>query len=366
VLYRFLSLFGVVAHIGDAITGPFRLARPRTQPVAGTARVPGSLLLGVVLGLAAIGSLAGAGYADANKYSTAYTIARLTDGTSRGGKDYATVAGSLYDSWVDETDRSSGKYLFTFYLLGDTVGSGSDMRWIVVKSSIPAADMRIKVRASSDGRVALTGMLSDDSADVASMRRTLAEPLLNVDPNLVLQEGETPTKAEVFYTLAAICGVIGGLLLLSWLMTMLVGYVVFRPLGSLQRLSASGGSGLLPVRVTGLIAGYSNGTRARQLRAELRVPPADPASGAPPIDLSWPTRRRGPTGVRLTPGVTRVVLGTAYPFTGPRPAIKARFGRFDIVLCFDNEPARDAAFDQFRISGGLIVGPDGASASNAG
>jgi hypothetical protein len=57
-----------------------------------------------------------------------------------------------------------------------------------------------------------------------------------------------------------------------------------------------------------------------------------------------------------------MILGTAYPVTGARPAIKARFGRYDIVISFESEVARDAAFDQIRATGGLTYSPNGAAA----
>jgi hypothetical protein len=98
----------------------------------------------------------------------------------------------------------------------------------------------------------------------------------------------------------------------------------------------------------------------------LRVPPIDPAAGEPPIDLVWQSSRSGPTGIRLTPGVTGIVMGRSYPVTGSRPAMKVRFGRFDLIVSFDNELARDAAFDQIRRSARLQPSPDGASASIPG
>jgi hypothetical protein len=358
---RLLSMFGFVAHIGDLVTSPFRLASPSSVLRAGTARIPGSVVVAVLLGMAALASFTGATYAETNKEPTAYTIYQLTNGGERGGRDYAAVTGSLYDVWVDESDQASGDYKFTYYLLGEPDATGANPNWIVVKSTISAAQMRLKVQASPDGRVTLTGMLTYDSAAVSSMLHTLAEPSLNVDPALVLQEGETPMTAGPLYTTAAVYGAIGLILFVCWLMTLAVGYVAFRPaLGRRSPLSAPG-AGMLPVRVTGLISGYRNGKRARELRAELRVPPTDPAAGPVPIDLVWQTVRSGPTGIRLIPGISGMAMGTAYPVRGARPAIKARFGRYDIVVSFDNEVARDAAFDQITSTAGLTYGPNGAT-----
>jgi hypothetical protein len=358
MLNRLLSVAGFVAHIGDAIIGPFRLSRPRTQLVAGTARVPGALLIGVVLGVCAVASFTGATYADANKEPTTYTIEQLTSGADRGGKDYATVTGTLYDYYVDET--FNGKYQYTYYLLGDRTNDGT--KWIVVRSGMSETQMEELV--SADGTVTLTGMVASDSDAVDSALRTLGTRSPDgVDPARVLREGDRPLQAGTLYTIAGLCGLIGLLLLGCWLATLSVGYVVFRPAANRHSLVSPPGSGFLPVRVTGLISGYANGRRARELRAQLHVPQANPAAGAQPMDLVWQTMRSGWAGVRLTPGVASEGMGTAYPVTGARPAIKARFGKFDIILSFDNELARDAAFDQFRASAGLIASPDGASAS---
>jgi hypothetical protein len=359
---RLLSIFGFVAHLGDVVISPFRLASPKSRLVAGTARIPGSVVIAILLGIAALASFTGAAYADSNKEPTTYTIYQLTSGVDRGGKDYATVTGTLYDVWVDESDLSSGDYRFTYSLLADPSATGATSNWIVVKSTITAAEMRQKIQSSSDGTVTLTGMLENNSAAVSSMLRTLAQPTLNVDPSLVLQEGETPMKAGPLYAIAAICGAIGLILFFCWLITLAVGYVTFRPAASRQSPLSAPGAGMLPIRVTGLISGYRNGKRARELHAEMRVPPTDPATGPAPIDLVWPTLRGGPTGIRLIPGISGMVMGTAYPVTGSRPAIKARFGRYDLVMSFDTELARDAAFDQIASTAGMTYGPNGASA----
>ena len=358
-MYRLFSLFGFVAHLGDAIVSPFRLARPRGKLVAGTARIPGSAIVAVLLGVVAVASFTGATYADANKTPTTYTVAQVFSGADRAGKDYATIKGQLWGAYVDETQNDT--YAYTYYLLGDLTNT----EWILVRTKLPEAQMAPLV--ADDGTVTLTGMLSTDSAKVSSMIRTLGSKAPTaVDPSIVFDQGDTPLQAGSLYAVTAIAAPIAALLLICWLLTLALGYVFFRPSGPRQSLVSGPGSGFLLVRVTGLISGYSNGRRARELRAQLRVLQTDPPTSAAPIDLVWQTLRSGPAGVRLTPGVTSEVMGTAYPVTGARPAIRARFGRFDLVLSFDSEPARDAAFDQLRVSAGLIASPDGASASSPG
>lgn len=359
MLGRVVSIFGFVAHIGDAITGPFKLARTRSKPVAGTARLPGSLIVGFALVLVAFSAIEAGNYATANKEPTTYTVEQLLF-QSRNGRDYATITGQLYDSYVDESDNN-GNYQYTYYLLGDPSAPGGG-EWIVVRSSLAEASMARL--ASSNGTVTLTGMLTDDGSAVASVSRTLGtDTPSGLNPFVVLHQGDTPFPAEPLYALGAISGVVGPTLLLCWLATLAFGYVAFRRARSRQTMISAPGSGMIPVRVTGLIPGYRNGIRAREKRAELRVPQPDPAGATPPVDIVWASKKGIVNGARLAPGATRIEMGTALPVCGARPAVRVRLDRFDILISFDTEVARDAAFDQLRASAGLTVAPDGASAS---
>lgn len=353
MLYRLLSTFGFIAHIGDAITSPFRRFRAGNNLVPGTARIPGALIVGTLLVIGATISLAAGSYNDANRDITKYSVSQLSSSTSRGGKDYAAITGTLYHAYV--TTSKGGKYVFTYYLLGD------GKTWIVVRSSLTHDKMAELV--GSDGAVTLSGMLSNDSDAVDFTKSTLADDAPEgIDSELILDQGGTPLPAAPLYAAAAVAGLPGLILLAAWIGTLLVGYVVFRPARSRQSLYFPPGTGFLPVRVTGLVSGYANGRRVREQRAQLQVPATDPSLGPPPIELVWPAGR-STTGIRLTPGTSRVTLGTAFPVGGPRPALKVRFGRYDIVLSFDSEAARDAAFDQFRVTAGLTASPDGLSAA---
>jgi hypothetical protein len=357
---KYLSLFGFIAHFGDLVTNPFKRTFLRQKLGAGSARIPGALVIGLILCAVSVGTLATAVKSDMAKDQVAYSIAQLTpDGSDRAGKDYATVTGTLYEYYVDETTNGARKY--TYYLLGGTNNVGGTA-WIVVRSNRTDTDMEQLV--SADGSVTLAGMLTSDRDGVyAAIHALGSDSPGSPDPSLVLREGEKPLPALPLYAIGLISGPLGLLLLLSWLMTLAVGYVVFKPAGSRNSLTAEPGTGFMPVRVTGLVSGYRNGRRTRELRAELRVPPTDPAAGPPPIELVWPNGKNSAAGIRLVPGTTRIVMGTAYPAGGARPAIKARFGGFDIILSFDTEQARDAAFDQLRSLADLVPSPDGASAS---
>jgi hypothetical protein len=355
---RLLSVFGFIAHFGDVVTGVFKRRNLRQQLVAGTARIPGALLVALVLGAIATGTLVTAVRSDAEKTPTTYTVEQLTTMRDRGGKDYATVTGSIYKFYVQET---SGSSTFTYFLLGDSTGSG-ESRYIVVRSNL--TDLEMDRLASPDGTWTLTGMLTDDGSTVGDTLSTLGTDAPGlVDSSLVLRAGETPPPAGPFYAAAGISGLLGLLLLVSWLITLAVGYVVFKPAAARVSAISGPGEGFLPVRVTGLVSGYRNGRRARELRAELQVPPTDPAEGPAPLELVWTVAKTLKTGVRLVPGIKSIAIGTAYPVLGSRPAIKARFGGFDIVLSFDSELARDAAFDQMVAMAGLVTGPDGVDAA---
>jgi hypothetical protein len=351
-------MFGFAAHFGDVVTGVFKRRTPRQQLVAGTARIPGALVVALILGSIATGTLVTAVRSDAERTPTTYTVQQLTTMRDRGGKDYATVTGSLYKFYVQET---SGSSTFTYFLLADSVGTG-EPQYIVVRSNL--TDLQMDQLASPDGTWTLTGMLTDDGSAVGSTLSTLGTdaPAL-VDPSLVLRHGDTPLPAGPFYVAAGVGGLFGILLLVSWLITLAVGYVVFKPASARLSPISGPGEGFLPVRVTGLVSGYRNGRRTRELRAELRVPPTDPAEGPPPLELVWTVSKNLKAGVRLVPGIESVVMGTAYPVLGPRPAMKARFGGFDVILTFDGDAARDAAFDQMVAMAGLVTGPDGVGAA---
>jgi hypothetical protein len=262
VFKRLLSLFGFVAHLGDLITSPFRLSAPGNRLKAGTARVPGAPLVGVVLGLAALGLLGAGNYSAANKEPTTYSVTQLVQHAGRDGKDYARITGQLYEDYVDRT--SSGNYQ-AWDLVGESSADGTN-HWIVVHSGLNELEMSALVAAN--GTVTLTGMLTEDSSTVSDVERTLgAQTPTGVDGSVVLNEGDAPPSAELFYGAAAVAGAIAVVLIPCWLMTLLVGYVAFKAAGSRQTLLSTPGSGMLPVRVTGLISGYKNGKRTRELRA---------------------------------------------------------------------------------------------------
>jgi hypothetical protein len=165
-------------------------------------------------------------------------------------------------------------------------------------------------------------------------------------------EDQRPPDAGTMYTIALIAGLATIPFLIGWLVGWLSGYVVFRP--SKEPVPAAVGlAGPVPVRVTGIIPGLVNGLRARELRAELRLgavsPEAAAASAPPPVDLYW-KRGKKLWAIRLTPGLSQGVAGTAYPVLGKRPAMQTRFDKYRLMMSFDNEQARNSAYEQLRTS----------------
>jgi hypothetical protein len=357
---RYLSLFGFVAHLGDLVTSPFRRVILRQKLLRGSARVPGALIVGLLLCAASVTALYGAVKADQAKDPVTYSIDQLSNPSfDRGGRDYAVFAGALYPYHVVET--KSGSRQFAYFLMGDADSDGI-VKWIVVRSTRTFEQMEAQI--SSDGRLTVIGMLTNDSGAVGTTRDILgSDTPAWLNASLVLQDGARPLPVLPLLTAGLVSGPLGLLLLISWLMTLAVGYVVFKPAATRTSLVTQPGTGFMPVRVTGLVSGYRNGWRHRELRADLRVPEIDPALGQPIIELVWKGGKRGPVGVRLVPGTTGLVMGTAYPFSGARPAMSVRFGNCDVVLSFDTEAARDAAFDQLGGMAGLVTGPNGVSAS---
>jgi hypothetical protein len=357
MLYRLLSVLGAFAHLGDAIVAPFvRFNKPRQTLRAAGARLSGALVIAIVLAIAAIAAVGVGNEGSANTSPTTYSIDQLSGSPDLGGKIYVTMSGVLDGDYVDT--YVSDKYDSSDYLLCDE----SSLNCIVVVSKLPESDMaRI---ASTDGSVTLTGMLRSDSKEVADALRTLGTKVstLKVYSGILLRQGDTPANPTLMYGIAAIAGVLGLALLIGWA----IGFLVFRPAKSRQGFSTSGMADTIPVKVTGIIPSFVNGIRAREKRAELRVPIADPGAtptGTQELDLVWTGRKGALSGLRLDPATISATIGHAYPFKGAKPALQIKVAKYKLILTFDSEQARDQAFDQFRTSAGLTMSPEGAAAA---
>lgn len=354
MVFRLLSAIGAFAHFGDAILAPFLKGnRPAAKLRAGGARIAGSLVIAVILGFVVAGTATAGNEGANNTKPTVWTIDQLAGKPDLGGKVYATITGTIGDYYVDTYKGSD--YQWTDYV----VGNPDSANCIIVESKKPEAEMSKLVSAS--GEVTLTGMLRNDSKEVGDAIRTLGSNAdgLKINDTILLKEGDTPADPTTMYSIAGVCGVITLLLLVGWA----IRFLVFRPAATRAGMTTSGMAAAIPVRVTGLIPGRLNGIRAREMKAELQLPTGtDPAATAgAPVGLVWATKA-GVNGFPLVPGTSGVQIGTAYPFSGEKPALRLRYDSFKLVLTFDSEQSRDMAFDQLRASSGLNPGPTGASA----
>jgi hypothetical protein len=355
MIFRLLGIPGALVHLVDLVLQDRRHTPKRTAtPSAGWARVAGVLFVIAGAAIVCVLALFNAAEGNANNEPTKYTVAQLVANPNVGNKVYATVTGTIYDWYVEQT--KDGKFDVAYYLIGDTETDS----WIIVSSR--RTETETEPLVAEDGTITFTGMLRTDKGEVGETIATLGSdvPSVNISHALLLKEGQTPANSLLMYAIAGIAGLLGLLMLVGWA----IGYMVFRPAKSRSGPATTGITGSLPVRVTGLVPGYSGGRRALQMKAELVVPPADPANPSPTVPVGLSRASGGEqTIMPLTPGTTEAAVGTAYAVSGERPAIRIRFLKFKLVFSFDSEVARDQAFDQLRVSAGLTATPDGAVAT---
>jgi hypothetical protein len=340
ILYRLLSTLGAVAHLPDAAIGKAtRRYVPGEPPRAGAARFAMPAIIGVPCVLLFVAAVATWTEAAANPYPVERTPGSLREAGDVHGRNWATFSGRLYGVYV-EYERF-GEYDSTDYFLCDADGRDC----IVVVSD--TREWVMYEMAGSDGSIVITGMLREDPDEVRSTVSFLLPSELNgmdVNRNFILVDGQRPADARSMAALAIVTGGLGAPFLIGWM----VGYLVFRP-SPRQPQPGRGMAGPLGVRVTGLLAGPGGGVRAREMAAELRpgeMPPGAAEAGwAPPVDLWW-RHDFGYIAVRLTPSLSDAIAGCSYPAAGERPALRARFAGFKLILEFESEATRDAAYSQ--------------------
>jgi hypothetical protein len=349
MFYRLLSVFGWIAHLPDIPLSVISIrGRAKSNLTAGGARLAGALVVIVILAIVGVVAWAVGNEAAANPNPTSYTATDLVTHPDVGGKTWATIHGYVAPSYVD-FETKDGKYDHSTYVVGDLATADC----ILISADKPQAEMMKLV--GSDGSVTLTGMLREDRDEIDRVKRTLGTNIegLNISDRWVLMLDQRPANAGAMYATALIAGLVALPFLIGWLVGWLLGYVVFRPSKDMPAPSTPGLAGPVPVRVTGIIPGFVNGLRARELRGELRLgepsPEAATAGAPPPIDLYW-VRGKKLWAIRLTPGLSQGVTGTAYPVLGQRPAMRARFDKYRLILSFDNQQARDSAYEQLRAS----------------
>jgi hypothetical protein len=353
MLFRLLSGIGAIAHLGDAIIAPFvAFKKPGDRLVAAGARLAGALAIAVVLLVGACVALVAGDEGAANTQPTTYTVSQLASTPDLNGRVYATVTAALAQDYVRVT--KDGTYAYSEYIVGDT-NSG---KCLIVESKHPETEMDALV--AEDGTVTLTGMLRTDTKEIKEALDTLGTTGSAYDVNkaVLLKEGDTPANPTLMYAITGTLTAVAAVLLIGWG----IGYLVFRPTKPRTSLMSTGMAEPIPVHVTGLIPSYMNGVRAREMQAELRLAQLlgeIPAGEEPPVDLVYRTRQ-GNRGLRLMPGTAKAAMGKAYPLKGSRPAIRLKFDKYKLILSFDNELARDQAFDQIKLSGHLNPTTDGA------
>jgi hypothetical protein len=345
LLYRILSLLGAIAHLPDAAVAPLlsRFRQGGGRDAAGT-QIAMPLVLGILLAIVAGVSYVLGAEAAANPNPTPYTVTALAADPDLGGKNWATIHGTLHPNFVDY-QTTNGDYNHTDYLICDV-----DSRdCLVVVSKDPHLETAVSLGLSDT--MTFTGMLRDNSKEVDSAVRILGTSISSVHVNrqLVLDDEEKPLAdaATAFAT-----GIVAVVLLIPSLIGWAIGYVVFRP-SKTEPQPVGAMSGPLPVRVTGLLLGPGAGLRARQLRAELRPggtsQEAAAAGAPPPLDLYF-SRGKKQWMTRLTPGLGEGKAGKAYPFLGSKPAVRAKFLKYKLIFGFDDETSRDRAYEQMRRS----------------
>jgi len=352
MLYRVLSWVGWFAHLADIFGASRKREKPKPEPYAGHARFGMALVVAGFVALIAALAIGNAVEGAANPTATTYTVDQLVDNPNVGSRNYATVTGTVYD-WMVETTKN-GNYDHAAYLVGDVATD----KWIIVQTWKKEGDFEALVGA--DGNITVTGMLRTDKKEIDGVLSELGSnvPSVNVTNAIILNDGQAPANSAVMAVVAVVAILLVVLLVIGWW----IKFLPFKPLALRTSMATQGLTAPIAVRATGVIARTVGGERSFERVAQVQTSPADPTHPeAAALDIVW-NDDAGITGVRLVPGVSEVVMGTAWSRKGPRPAIALRFLKYRIVLAFNDEASRDQAFDQLRYSTGLPVSAEGSAA----
>ncbi len=240
-----------------------------------------------------------------------------------------------------------------------------------------------------------TGMLRRDERAVSEAKTTegfdFSTTGLDVSDVYLLEGGSSPTSAPLAFGLAALLGVLAGVILIG----QAGGYLIYRKTtGTLPEPATSLAIGdRIPVRVTGLLRSGSGLVHVREAPADLlrfqtggppptASPPTDVVVGTPIADDIAPdavaastdpltdvvastliVERRGrPEGVAVGLGeLTRLSRGAVMPFRGRRPALRATAGTGPLLLSFDSEAERDRAVAELLDETGLSAQSSGSA-----
>lgn len=232
-----------------------------------------------------------------------------------------------------------------------------------------------------------TGMLRRDERSVSEAKTTdgldFSTLGLDVSDIYLLDAGTAPASASVAFGLAALLGLLAGVILIG----LAGGYLVYRKAtGPLPAPATTIGVGeRLPLRVTGVLRTGSGLVHVREAEADLvrfqtSEPPAAPgdhdedAFAPGPVDVAPPSepvdvgstliveRRGRPEGVALGLGeLIRLSRGDVVPFRGRRPAVRATAGTGQLLLSFASVTDRDRAVAELLDETGLVARDSGSA-----
>ncbi len=362
MLDRSISGAGALTDLADRAVRPFGQRRGRNS----LATRPGSIIVMVLLAiLAVLLVLAGLEVADSPS-PLALSAAAVTTEPGLSDRAYVTIDGvvspdyveTFFDANGDGAKNDDEMTVEWFYFLVDP----DSYTGVTVRSTRPPEAV-VGDDTYAVAPATITGMLRRDERGVSEAKMSLGFPFedlgLVVSDRYVLEEGTAPTNPVLAFGLAAVVGLIAGVMLVG----LSGGYLIYRRSGHGPPPPATSLAlgERLPLRVTGLLRTAEGLVHVREVPADLvRFQVSEPASGEP--DSTLIIERRGrPEGVALGLGqLVRLTSGVALLFRGPRPALRVVVATGPLVLSFDDEKQRDRAAAELLDETGLgsTVDPD--------
>lgn len=307
----------------------------------------------------------------------------VIDATVAAGEPVQVGAAGPYPARgtaVELTGARTGGYLAVCSVDSDRNGrcdqDDQHQYEIVVFDPATRHGIRVLVRRPPEfSDATVTGLLRREERAVddaqTSQGLDFDELGLEVSDRYLLDEVVPPGSAPLAYLLALGCVALAATILIG----LAGGYLIYRrsavPLPSPAATLTPGEH--LPVRITGILRTPTGRERVREVPGELvRVAlngPAEPSlerAIETPIASTLHVERAGrPQGVAVGLGeVSRLSIGRAMAFRGPRPALRIVAGTGQVILSFDTDAQRDAAAAELLAEtrlGDARVGPDAKS-----
>ena len=292
-------------------------------------------------------------------------IIDLADGIPVAGTP-VRIAGSRAGTYVTACSKDAD---------GDGVCEDDEVDLWDVAVFDPVTGNGITVLVDTDPEfspAAFTGMLRHDERSVSQAKSTDGLDFgtldLEVTDTYLLDADRAPASAPLAFGVAALLGLLAGLILIG----LLGGYLVYRKApGTLPAPATTLGVGeRLPLRVTGVLRTGSGLVHVREARADMvrfqtSGPPAPEASTAEADEVGSTLiieRLGRPEGVAVGLGeLTQLSRGDVVPFRGRRPALRATAGTGRLLLSFDSKVDRDRAAAELLDETGLMAGDSGSA-----